>query len=121
MATIEVPAGVVAPQEAKGDPLVVVTHAGGYSEVIAGGDLETTAAWRLRDQLTGLVESGEQRIVLDVEAVGLVDFAGVGVLIGALVRASREGAQVVISPPHCLLAKMLRRSGIPVQYEFEPG
>jgi anti-sigma B factor antagonist len=50
------------------------------------GNLDVTAAGQVRRRLYAVIAQGYPNLLLDVEAVGLVDSSGLGVLVSALHR-----------------------------------
>ena len=108
MASIE-----VRPERLPVDSFVMaVTSGPRHWQVTAGGDLDTEAAWRLRERLVGIFDSGTSRIMVDVGAVRPIDFAALAVLIGGLGQLCRQGAHVALGPPNCAISRVLRRTSV---------
>jgi anti-anti-sigma factor len=57
------------------------------------GDIELTTVAPLRERLLGLADSGEP-LILDLNRVGFVDSAGLGVLIATARRAGEHGGSL---------------------------
>jgi anti-sigma B factor antagonist len=61
------------------------------------GEIDVYTAPRLRQAIVDLVESGERRIVVDMEKVDFLDSTGLGVLVGGLKRVkTNEGTLSVV-------------------------
>ena len=52
--------------------------------VEVGGEIDVYTAPKLRDKITELVAAGVYDIVIDMEAVEVLDSTGLGVLVGGL-------------------------------------
>jgi anti-sigma B factor antagonist len=64
----------------------------GWSIVEASGEVDVFTAPKLRGHLTGLIEQGRSRLVVDLHDVPFMDSTGLGVLIGTLRRVKeRDG------------------------------
>jgi anti-anti-sigma factor len=57
------------------------------------GDIDLTTVATLRDRLLGLADS-EQPLIVDLNRVGFIDSAGLGVLIAAARRAGAHGGSL---------------------------
>jgi anti-sigma B factor antagonist len=61
--------------------------------VVLRGDLDAATAPDLRECLVTVIDEGA-RIVVDLEAVGFLDSAGLGILVGGLKRARTRGGDL---------------------------
>jgi anti-sigma B factor antagonist len=61
--------------------------------VVLRGDLDLATAPELRECLVKVIDEGE-RVVIDLEAVGFLDSAGLGILVGGLKRARTRGGEL---------------------------
>jgi anti-sigma B factor antagonist len=61
--------------------------------VVLRGDLDLATAPDLRECLVKVIDEGT-RIVVDMETVGFLDSAGLGVLVGGLKRARTGGGEL---------------------------
>ena len=87
-----------------------VIHVGNESKVRVWGGCDSERAWLLRDRLDHLVANGQRRITLDVSELQFADFTAVAILVGALARIRRLGAEVAVSPPSGRAYQVLRRA-----------
>lgn len=73
--------------------------------VEVSGEIDVYTAPRLRETLVNLVESGNYRLIVDMERVEFLDSTGLGVLVGGLkrVRAHDGGIDLV-----CTQGRILR-------------
>lgn len=97
-----------------------VTHRGDESVIEVWGEWDGSKAWFLREFIAQLVAQGQRRIVLDVGEMSFVEFTGVGVLIGALTRARRSGAEVAVQPRESGAYEILRRAGLTAALNGDP-
>jgi anti-sigma B factor antagonist len=73
------------------DLSIAVERDAGATLVVLRGDLDLATAPELRECLVQVIEDGA-RIVIDLEGVGFLDSAGLGILVGGLKRArTRNG------------------------------
>ena len=61
--------------------------------VVLRGDLDLATSSDLRECLVKVIDEGA-RIVVDLEAVGFLDSAGLGILVGGLKRARTAGGDL---------------------------
>lgn len=86
--------------------------AGDDTVVWVVGEVDAYTAPRLREYLGQLVESGQNRLILDIDEVDFLDSTGLGVLVGALrrVRCHAGSLQLVCSQDRLL--KLFRITGL---------
>ncbi len=77
----------------------VTTDDRGIGIVVPRGRLNMVAARGLRDALTGLVEAGTTRIVVDLAETTFLDSSGLGALIAGLKSARQAGGDLRIARP----------------------
>ena len=66
--------------------------------VAVAGEIDLFTAPELKQKLTDAIESGKNRIVVDLSDTTFLDSTALGVLIGAVKRLrSREGALVIVN------------------------
>ena len=76
------------------------------------GRLNMVAAPALRKQLNYIVESGKNRIVIDLSATEFIDSSGLGVLIAALKIARNAGGDLRIAAPTQQVCTVLELSNL---------
>ena len=75
------------------------THDTGEATVVeVGGEVELYSAQQLRDALIRVCEVERPCIVVDLTRVSFIDSTGLGVLVGALKRASERGTLALVCP-----------------------
>lgn len=90
---------------------MVVSVASGC-EIALEGRLDVHAAPDVRDVLQAAVDSGSGDLVVDLSGVELVDFTGLGVLVGADRRAKSAGRRLVLRGAEPRVLRILRRTGL---------
>jgi len=64
------------------------------------GRLNMTAARMLREELHTLIESGQNRLVVDLSGIEFIDSSGLGALISGLRAARKTGGDLRITGPN---------------------
>ncbi|GAB3038539.1 anti-sigma factor antagonist [Nocardioides flavus (ex Wang et al. 2016)] len=77
----------------------VTTTADGIGVVVPRGRLNMVAARQLRETLTGLVEGGSTRIVVDLAETTFLDSSALGALVAGLKTARQSGGDLRIARP----------------------
>jgi anti-anti-sigma factor len=89
-----------------------VTRVGNESMVRAWGGWDTARAWLLRECLDEMVATGQRKITLDVSELRFGDFTAVAVLVGALARIRRSGAEVAVCPQSSGAYRVLKMADV---------
>ena len=77
-----------------------------------GGEIDVYTAPKLRECISGLVDDGQQKLVIDLEQVEFMDSTGLGVLVGGLKRVRTvEGTLELVCTQERLL-KIFRITGL---------
>ena len=76
------------------------------------GRLNMVAASTLRKQLSGIVDGGSSRIVVDLSATEFIDSSGLGALIAGLKIARQAGGDLCISAPTRQVCTVLELSNL---------
>lgn len=77
----------------------VSTDARGVGVVVPRGRLNMVSARRLREVLSGLVDDGTTRIVVDLAETTFLDSSGLGALIAGLKSARQAGGDLQVARP----------------------
>lgn len=86
---------------------------GGWTILVAAGELDLYTAPRLRDEVLATLEGGATQIALDLHDVGFIDSTGLGILVACLKRVrERDGRLVVIAPETSPLRRLLALTGL---------
>ena len=88
--------------------------------VVLRGDLDVATAPDLRECLVKVIGEGE-RIVVDLEAVGFLDSAGLGILVGGLKRARTHGGELELVCTSGEVLKPLEITGLDRVFTIHPG
>jgi anti-sigma B factor antagonist len=76
------------------------------------GEIDVYTAPKLRECITGLVDEGHRKLVVDLEKVEFMDSTGLGVLVGGLKRVrTHEGSLELVCTQERLL-KIFRITGL---------
>ena len=71
-----------------------VTQASGVAVVAPRGDLDMATVPDVRRALTGLLDRGQSRLLIDLDGVSYIDSSGMGTLIAAMKQARAAGGDV---------------------------
>ena len=88
--------------------------------VVLRGDLDIVSAPELRECLVKVIDEGA-RIVIDLEAVGFLDSAGLGILVGGLKRARTHGGELELVCTSKDVLKPLEITGLDRVFTIHPG
>ena len=84
-----------APPSRSGDTMDIdVTGSTGITVVAPQGDLDMAAAEQMKRTLTGLLEEGKKKLLIDLGKVGYVDSSGMGALVASLKQARTAGGDL---------------------------
>ena len=84
---------------------------GDAASVVVRGEVDMATAPQLREELTGLVDSGVTRLVLDCRELQFLDSSGIGVLIAVHKLLDQAGSLVLEAPP-AHVRKVLELTGV---------
>lgn len=77
------------------------------------GDLDHSAASRLRGELDRLIEeTGARRLVFDLKELQFMDSSGVGLIIGRYKLMTRRGGSVAVTGPDARVDQIFKMSGL---------
>ncbi|HEY2301111.1 MAG TPA: STAS domain-containing protein [Acidimicrobiales bacterium] len=94
------------------DLLLETSDDGETAAVTVHGSLEAATADELRRQLRFLIDSGHDRLDLDLADVWFLDGDGVGVLVGALKAQESVGGQLIVTATSPLVRRVLHIAGL---------
>jgi len=84
----------------------------GVGVIAPRGRLNMVAARQLREILSGLVEAGTSRIVVDLEETSFMDSSGLGALISGLKSARQAGGDLRITRPTAAVVAVLEMTNL---------
>lgn len=77
------------------------------------GELDHSAATRLRAELDGLIdETGVTRLLLDMSALDFMDSSGIGLVIGRYKRLSKRGGSVAVIGTNARIDRIFNMAGL---------
>jgi anti-sigma B factor antagonist len=91
----------------------------GDTTVAVTGEVDLYTAPRLREQLDEAIESGSQRLIVDLSELDFIDSTGLGVLVGALKRARQGGGELTLRSPTRSTYKILEIAGLTKLFTIE--
>lgn len=95
------------------EPLVVLAHATLDGAVLVlAGDLDVETRRSLDDAVDAALDAGAGSIVVDLAGLRFCDAAGVGILVGARVRAAEGGADLAVRRPVGQVRRVLDLTGV---------
>ena len=105
------------------DDLVSISVSGTDSIVLvtAAGEIDSSTAPSLREQLTELLERTPHEITVDMEAVTFLDSAGLCVLAAAHRRATAQGTQLRVVASGRAVVRPLEITGLWDLLALPPG
>ena len=83
-----------------------------HTIVQIAGEIDVYSAPQLRECLANLAESGQHRLLIDLEKVDFLDSTALGVLVGGLKRARAEGGSMALVCTQERLIKIFRITGL---------
>jgi anti-sigma B factor antagonist len=89
-----------------------VTTTGPSARVSAAGEIDSSSAPRLREQLDELLDSGVAELTVDLAGVSFLDSAGLCVLAAAHRRATGEGVRLHVLAAGRAVIRPLQITGL---------
>ncbi len=68
----------------------------GVEVVALSGRLDAANAIEVRDQIRGLIQAGEGRVLIDLSGIKFLDSSGISVLVGAMKEANSKGGRIAL-------------------------
>ena len=84
----------------------------GRTVVEVSGEIDVYTAPKLREALLNLVESGNHRLIVDMEGVEFLDSTGLGVLVGGLKRVRAHDGSLDLVCTQERILKIFRITGL---------
>ena len=89
----------------------VETHEG-WDVVRVSGEIDIRTAPELRDVLAGVLDTGAERVVVDLEGVEFLDSTALSVMVGAHKRLVRKGSGLVLVCTRDPILRVLTVTGL---------
>jgi anti-anti-sigma factor len=90
----------------------------GAIDVIGGGDrISGEHVAELAAVLTGCLQRGQPRVVLDLQGIALVDSAGLELLLETHDECQRMGGAIKLANPGALCSEVLKLTGVGARFE----
>ena len=86
---------------------VSVERVDGVTQCVIVGEVDMATTPQLRDELIGLIDAGDQRLVLDVSGVPFLDSTGLGVLMEVHRRLRDNSGAVALVGARPALVRLL--------------
>ncbi len=100
---------------------VTIRYEDGLPVVGVRGEVDLYTGPMLWDRLSGVIGSGERRVVLDLAEVGFMDSTGISVMVMALRHIRDEGGELVVRSPSRSTFKLLELTGVARLVTVEGG
>ena len=84
----------------------------GWTVVSVFGELDVATAPDLKERLTGLVNEGRVKLVLDLSGVDFLDSTGLGMIVSALKRARTHGGDLRIVCTEARITRLFEITGL---------
>jgi anti-sigma B factor antagonist len=102
--------------EERGEPVDLTLNeysvAPGQAVVEVGGEIDVYTAPRLRETLISLIDSGNYRLIIDMEGVEFLDSTGLGVLVGGLKRVRAHDGTIDLVCTQGRILRIFRITGL---------
>jgi anti-sigma B factor antagonist len=97
----------------------------GWQIVLVAGEVDVATAPRLHDRLVALTSEGHRQIALDLEGVTMLDWMGLGAILGVLARVRSLGGELALVSPSSTTRELLALTGvdqiIPIRDRLTPA
>ncbi|MGN6607483.1 MAG: STAS domain-containing protein [Jatrophihabitans sp.] len=93
----------------------------GASVLSVRGEVDVYSAPTLRDNLTELLESGAEAVVVDLTEVAFLDSTGLGALIGARTEAENSGGRLALVCTNDRILKLFTITGLDSVFSIYEG
>jgi anti-sigma B factor antagonist len=89
-----------------------VVDIAGWTVVSVFGEVDVATAPELKERLTGLVNEGRVKLVLDLSVVDFLDSTGLGMIVSALKRARTHGGDLSIVCTESRITRLFEITGL---------
>jgi anti-sigma B factor antagonist len=89
-----------------------VVDIAGWTVVSVFGEVDVATAPELKERLTGLVNEGRVKLVLDLSGVDFLDSTGLGMIVSALKRARTHGGDLSIVCTESRITRLFEITGL---------
>ena len=98
-----------------------VATSGGLAAVAVRGELDIRSAPELRAALTGVLDAGATKLVLDLAGVAFMDSSGLGVLVTAHRRLDALGSRLQVVGVQGPVGRLLTVTGLTRVFDVRDG
>jgi anti-anti-sigma factor len=93
----------------------------GAVDVITGGDrISGEHVGELASMLEARLERGQPQVVLDLQAVAVIDSAGLELLLDVQEKYQRMGGALKLASPGAICREVLKCTGVGARFEIYP-
>ena len=89
------------------DLAIHVHEHGDWQVVTVAGEVDVATAPRLHDRLVDLASAGHRHLAVDLDGVTMLDWMGLGALLGVLARVRSLGGELVFVAPSSATRELL--------------
>jgi len=91
---------------------IEIAHRGAVAVAALAGSLDAAAADRIKRTLGDLIDTGQARLLVDLEQVPYVDSSGLGALVAMMKRARAAGGDLRLCAPTPTVLEILEMTGL---------
>lgn len=99
---------------------ITASDEGDFTVIRLVGDVDVSAAGRLRDALSRLITEPAEKVLVDLTEVPFIDSTGLGVLVARLKQQRLEGGDVALVIPSERLLRNFRITGLDRVFRIYP-
>lgn len=85
---------------------------GDWVVVDVEGEVDVFTAPKLREAIIGLLDDGNERLIVNLERVDFMDSTGLGVLVGGLKRVKERNGELAIAGAQGTVLRVLNVTGL---------
>lgn len=95
-----------------------IDRRGDWTVLTVSGEVDVATAPSLRRRAAEVLDSGANRLVVDMTPVEFIDSSGLGVLIGVLKRVREADGDLVLVSPHERTMRLFDITGLTEVFEI---